>query len=274
MATAQSISELAPFEALAARLHSCPGCDAPFTAFDLRALRVTVEEAAEWLNGNDLQLKIQKLPFHCNACIAKINLQSAQEAEQARLRRVLYNAYHFGSMPRDAKAETLENSSEDVMRRNEAAWMLVGKPLAKNWWIKGNPGTGKTFLAHVVANQYLDRGSSAASVKGERINEIGGLFEEKRASAMKDLKAARLLVIDDIDKPNYTPRGLDAMLHLLDVRMREKLRTIFTANTSGSWVAGTWRNIRPDNPSIAKSIMERMLPIEVIELTGESLRVS
>lgn len=263
-----------PHSSLASRLSSCPGCDKPFTSFDLKSLGVTDDEAREWVSTDEpMMLRIQKFPYYCERCINRIGRETSAEAEASRVRRVRYDAYHFGNMPVSARRETLEESSEEVMRRNPDVWMALSKvPLGKNVWIIGIPGTGKTFLAHCCANNHLDRGISAASVQGDQINQIGGMFDEKRAAALKPLKSVRLLVIDDIDKPTYTSRGIDALLAVMDARERSKLRTIFTANTTGAWCSRTWERVRPDNPSIAKSIVERMMPIDSYTLTGESLR--
>lgn len=253
-------------------LAPCPECHKPFTGFDLASMGVTADEVAEWRTRPAVH-DMSKLAYHCHACIVNIEHQNAREKAESRQRKLAYNTYRFGLMPKDAKDETIENSSDSVMGRNPEAWLLAGRGCpTSNLWVKGEPGTGKTFYAHCIANLALASGTSVASVKGERINAIGDLFDEKRQTALKDLREVRLLIIDDIDKPTYSPRGLDVMLSLMDARMRGKLRTIFTANASGSWLAGVWKNVRPDNPSIAKSIMERMLPVQTIEITGESLR--
>jgi DNA replication protein DnaC len=257
------------------KLGACPECQKPFTGSDLVMMGVTEDEAAEWMRRTDgISAMVARMPYTCERCIFHAQHQNAMEREASRWRKLRHHTYESGRMPIDAKGETVEASTEAIMRRNPDAWILAGKPLASNLWVMGAPGTGKTYLAHALANEALSRGFAVASIRGERINAIGDLFDDKRQAAMKDIRAVYLLVIDDIDKPTYSARGLDCMLALMDARMRAKAITIMTANTSGAWLAGKWKQIRPDNHSIAASIMERMLPIQKIELHGGSLRAA
>ena len=179
-------------------------------------------------------------------------------------------------MPRSAKEESFENASEAIMRRNESAWAVAMKfPLDKNLWVKGNPGTGKTFMAHCVANEYLKRGRMAHSVTAIEINGAGDFYQDRKDAFLKPLKTCPLLVIDDLDKPTWLPRGLDVLFAIMHARESNKsLRLIVTANADGKWLLPKWQQVRTDNPSIARAILERMMPIHSLELTGLSLRTA
>ncbi len=269
-----SISEC-PYETLAARISACPECTKPFTAFDLKSMHVTPEEAAAWLDGNPRQIQLQGLTYYCSACISKIEKANDAERAQSRIRQMIHNTYRLGYMPKCARDETFENASEAIMRRNENAWIVAMKyPLEKNLWEKGNPGTGKTFMAHCIANNYLVHGKATHSVTGIEINGSGDFYEERKAHFVKGLKTCALLVIDDLDKPTWTPRGLDVLFQIMHARAADKsLRLIVTANGDGKWLLSKWQQVRTDNPSIARSILERMMPIQSMELTGASLRI-
>ncbi|MBQ9327695.1 MAG: ATP-binding protein [Solobacterium sp.] len=99
-------------------------------------------------------------------------------------------------------------------------------------YIYGNMGTGKTYLCACAANRAAGEGHSTAFVHYpsfcERIAATSYSGEYRREADL--LRAAWMLVIDDIGAEEVTGRNRQVLLSILDARMQSGKMTWFSGN--------------------------------------------
>lgn len=96
-------------------------------------------------------------------------------------------------------------------------------------------GTGKTFLAHCLANELVDRGVWVRFYRdGEVLRLLRSAFSERsnvsEAEVMDRLVAPTVLVVDDFGKHRVTEWTAAAYFDVVDQRMEAGQLTIFTSN--------------------------------------------
>ncbi len=110
---------------------------------------------------------------------------------------------------------------------------LEGKVVPPIALFIGIPGVGKTTLAYVIAWEYLEAGDRVLYFQAEELlNALQAVLDNgKEYGRIWDrLKAADLVVLDDIGVQNRTP-WRDAQLDtLVDFRYRERLPLVMTTN--------------------------------------------
>src|SRR5690606_21996048 len=103
----------------------------------------------------------------------------------------------------------------------------------ENVWIRGEPGTGKTFLARCIAGVMLDRGLTVAELSGPTLCDIGVRYNA--STMLAPYARPSLLILDDIDKGAWENRVYHALFSLLEKRHEYGKRLVITANVTGKW---------------------------------------
>ncbi len=115
-------------------------------------------------------------------------------------------------------------------------WTKAYPTVSKNYIvIDGKPGVGKTHLAGIVANQFLDSGKSVSFYNALNLNKIFLRAHlaplREKAEILQDVNDPDLLVIDDLGVEqilnNVTIEALYALLN-----ERQNRATIITTNLS------------------------------------------
>ena len=99
--------------------------------------------------------------------------------------------------------------------------------------IIGIPGTGKSHLALSAAWDYLEDGYSVAYYQAEDLlNQLQGSMDDGKAFKLlwSRLKAADLLILDDMGAHNPTTWRTSQLDALVDYRYREALPLIMACN--------------------------------------------
>jgi DNA replication protein DnaC len=101
---------------------------------------------------------------------------------------------------------------------------------------------------------------------------VGGRNWGKELGLPATLTEPDVLLLDDVDKAPWTPITLGWMWQLLDVRRGKQRSTIMTSNQMPHELIRHWEEYIPKNKSVPFAILDRMKPMLVLELAGDSLR--
>ncbi len=95
----------------------------------------------------------------------------------------------------------------------------------------GSVGTGKTFLAHAIANALISQGVSVCVTSIPRIlNALQGCKDRQRA--LDELDSYSLLVIDDLGSERSSEYSREVVYSVIDQRGQAGLPLIVTSNLS------------------------------------------
>jgi len=130
----------------------------------------------------------------------------------------------------------LSNEDSEYVKKYNLLKDYTKKAIIKGLYIVGTLGTGKTYLACCLCNEYAKRNKKVAFVhmptftSNIKFNVLDTDYVEKQMNLMKK---AEILVLDDIGAENTTVYLRDEfLLPLLDYRMENELLTFFTSNCS------------------------------------------
>lgn len=130
-----------------------------------------------------------------------------QSAELRKIRRIL-EAYANAEFPID--------------------WILL----------RGATGVGKTHLAAAVANRVISRGMPAVFVRApDLLDHLRATFQPGSSVSydqrFRDVRRARLLVLDDLGAQSATPWAEEKLFQILDHRYVSHLPTVVTMTDAG-----------------------------------------
>ena len=110
-----------------------------------------------------------------------------------------------------------------------------------SWFLYGKTGCGKTFHASVFGHQLIRmHGLAVRFIQvSEHLNNLKRLFRlrnhdeyetEDPGGLLLRIKEAKVLIMDDINR-RYTEFEIETLYDIIDYRYRNKLFTVFTAQT-------------------------------------------
>lgn len=140
----------------------------------------------------------------------------------------------------------------------------------------GECGTGKTFLASIVAQEFLRDGQSVVFVKVPNLlDDIRATFngQGRELQILDELKAATLVVLDDFGMEKPSQWAGATLCKILDMRYDTRSTTLITSNLSPRELANRLDNA-PDGQNFNGSrIFDRLSEIcKPILLKGTSRR--
>ncbi|MSQ41667.1 MAG: AAA family ATPase [Dehalococcoidia bacterium] len=185
--------------------------------------------------------------------------------------------FTFGTLLREGRSSQRE-ARERYAHAVAAAERFAEHP--QGWLvIAGVPGCGKTHLAAAIANRAIERGEPALFLS------VADLLDHLRASyqegaelpydqLLEQLRAAPLVVLDDLESYAETPWAREKFLQLVSHRFHAALPTVFTCERPPAEVDQRL-GARLTDPAIAQvvTLEERTLPayFEVGGMTRERL---
>ena len=151
-----------------------------------------------------------------------------QCALSAKLESSKIPARYVGKLFADYKVDSL----------NEIAVLYAKSALltGKGAFLYGERGTGKTFLAAIIAQEFLRAGKTVIFVKVPRLMEdLYSAIRNKGANEgdiLKELYTVDLLVLDDMGMEKSTLYTGATLCKIIDTRYDRELTTIITSNNS------------------------------------------
>lgn len=136
----------------------------------------------------------------------------------------------------------------------------------KGLLLHGGVGTGKTYIACMIANALIDKGYPVLVTNFNRIlNTLQGTFEKQEY--IDSLNKFKLLIIDDLGIERDTGYAKEQVFSIIDGRYRAELPMIITTNLTMQKLA-TETDL--SYKRVYDRIIERCYPVEV---AGESRRI-
>ncbi|KKN00446.1 hypothetical protein LCGC14_1137800 [marine sediment metagenome] len=210
----------------------------------------------------------------CEKCCDLSEASSKAMKRQAGMQRLRKKLFTRNILPREFPKAQFIDSDENIMLRNPKVWedARSWNPKHEAWWIYGDKGAGKTFMARCVLNMILDQGFSVGELSAVTFNQIAKRRFYEWHEEREIYGKVKVLLIEDIDKAIWTPEGMSELYSLLDERYSNERRTMVTTNATVEWVQQQWQYAAPHNKSLPGTMMDRLKPMRRIQLSGPTLR--
>lgn len=166
-------------------------------------------------------------------------LESKNKEKQERLKQVITNSL----MKEEALSKTFENWNHELACER---MFDIAKKYADNFRemkeqniglliYSEQPGNGKTYMTHAIANELLKKGIPVICVHIDALlNRIKQTFnsygKEGEATVLNALNNADLLIIDDLGTEQSTDWSEKTIYNIIDNRYRSGLPLIVTTN--------------------------------------------
>jgi hypothetical protein len=218
------------------KLVSCPQCGEQF------------HRAIVWWDGREIMADRGCLCDGCEATReAAAAAADARSVHLARWREIVPDDYHRATV-------------EDVPTALRLCLEWRPAEGCRRMGIVGDAGKGKTMVVALLVKDFLTQfqwtnGFAARSIYTKAVT--ADETERKAASkAWLRLVETPLLVLDDVDKGNFTEAWASALFDLLESRNGKQLSTIWTANLGPGRLAA--KIGRCGDPEMANAIERRL----------------
>ena len=137
-------------------------------------------------------------------------------------------------------------------------------------YLYGSCGTGKTFAARCILFQAMQGGNTVAEVTAYDLLKRALRFEGMELT--RQYEAAKYLLIDDFDKPNWDEKATAYIWQLFNTRAENGGRTILTSNFEPKNLRDIFAGQTGGNDTTVESMFQRLHPVTSIEIAGTSRR--
>ena len=207
------------------------------------------------------------------------------EVQKAKIKQQRYQRnFKMSKLPKQYANKTFDDYKIDA--NNQEAVMAAKeflKDSSTGLFYFGTPGTGKTFLSAILAQEMLKSGKSVI------FGDVPSLLEDLRSSydskndqkitkLMDDLAEADLLVLDDLGTENPTEWAVERLYLIINQRYNAEKPVVVTSNFRLGEIKDRLNN--PKNatnnfPSVTGSrIVSRLAQMcKRIKLTGKDRRL-
>ena len=206
----------------------------------------------------------------CKCEAERIKNEEEQEKKKELLERI--KKYRKMGFPESQMQDwTFENDDKSNEKLTNMAKRYVDNfsefcKDGKGLLLHGGVGTGKTYIACMIANALIDKGYPVLVTNFARIlSTLQGTFDKQEY--LDSLNQFKLLVIDDLGIERDTSYAKELVYQTVDSRYRSGLPMIITTNLSMQKLA---TETELTDKRVYDRIIERCFPVEV---SGESRRM-
>lgn len=214
--------------------------------------------------------KVYNPKIICKCEEERINREEA-EFERRKFEEKIAKYRAMGFSESQMQNWTFENDDKanqklsDVAKRYVANFDTFYKQ-GKGLLLHGGVGTGKTYIACMIANALIDKGYPVLVTNFSRIlNTLQSTL--KKQEYLDSLNKFKLIVIDDLGVERDTGYAKEQVFSIIDSRYRAELPMIITTNLAIQKLV-TETDI--SYKRVYDRVIERCYPVEV---TGESRRI-
>ena len=226
--------------------------------------------------GTPKQCRVQLLgKIISPKCLCKCEAERIKQEEEAERQKAFterIKKYRKMGFPESQMQDwTFENDDRSNEKLSNMAKRYVDNFVefskdGKGLLLYGGVGTGKTYIACMIANALIDKGYPVLVTNFARVlSTLQSTFDKQEY--LDSLNQFRLLVIDDLGVERDTSYAKELVYQIVDSRYRSGLPMIITTNLTMQELA-TESNIA--DKRVYDRIIERCFPVEV---TGESRRM-
>ena len=202
--------------------------------------------------------------------------------KERRLRRKIDRA----QIPPRYAGLTFDDYTTDASNQNAVKWArYILKNPQQSLFITGGAGTGKTFLAAIVAQELIKKGKSVVFVNVpvllREIQETWKLKTDAKGDKvtemmiLKTLYSCDVLILDDLGAENQSAWSVNTLYGIINERYGKELPTIITSNFSLEEMEEVLTTDKTGSPIKASQIIDRLYDSDLfrnIEFFGKSRR--
>lgn len=208
-------------------------------------------------------------------CLCKCEVERREREEEAQRKKEFaerIKKYRSMGFPQSQMQYwTFENDDKGNEKLSNIAKRYVNNfdtfcKDGKGLLLYGGVGTGKTYIACMIANALIDKGCPVLVTNFARIlSTLQGTFDKQEY--LDSLNQFKLLIIDDLGIERDTGYAKEQVFNIIDSRYRAGLPMIITTNLTMQKLA-TESDLA--DKRVYDRILERCYPVEV---AGESRRM-
>ena len=204
-------------------------------------------------------------------CEKEREKQEKERAEKQELLERIKKYRNMGFPQSQMKSWTFENDDKSNEKLTNMARRYVDNfdtfyKDGKGLLLYGGVGTGKTYIACMIANALIDKGYPVLVTNFARVlSTLQGTFDKQEY--LDSLNQFKLLIIDDLGIERDTGYAKEQVFNIIDSRYRAGLPMIITTNLTMQKLA-TESDLA--DKRVYDRILERCYPVEV---AGDSRRM-
>lgn len=150
---------------------------------------------------------------------------------QKKLNRLMKSA----RLPPRYIGKTLSDYTEDSDNAAAVNWARTAVTENQGAFLFGERGTGKTFLASIVAQEFIRKGKASIFVKVPALlSEIrmtyNGTSQTNETQLLEEISSVAVLILDDLGMEKPTRFAGTTICNIIDARYDNELPTIITSN--------------------------------------------
>lgn len=202
-------------------------------------------------NGNYPVISIETIGTTPNALA--IRMRACEYLKARRKQAQIARQFSMSKIP--PKYMNKSWADYEVTADNENA-VKIARSLEGGLWLSGNPGTGKTFMAALIAQDLINKGKSV--IFGDvpsLLDDLKATFDKKNENRleelMKTLATADMLILDDLGTESPTEWAVERLYLIVNERYNADRPVIITSNYTPAEVRA-----RLNNPKDKKSYGE------------------